>query len=135
MLRGDETVLDAGCGTGRLTAELGELLPRGRVVAIDQSRNMLSAAREFLAPFGGRVELVLADAKALPFRDAFDGIFSTATFHWIKDHDRLFASLFRALRPGGWLCTQCGGAGNTARLLARVSALCATEPYAAYFAG
>jgi trans-aconitate 2-methyltransferase len=134
-LRGDETVLDAGCGTGRLTAELAELLPHGRVVAADQSLNMLGAAREFLSPFGERVQLVLAEVQALPFRNAFDGIFSTATFHWIKDHDRLFASLFRALRPGGWLCAQCGGAGNIGRLLARVSILCATPPHPAYFAG
>jgi trans-aconitate 2-methyltransferase len=134
-LRGDETVLDAGCGTGRLTADLAGLLPRGRVIAADQSINMLRAAREFLSPFGSRVELVLASVQTLPFRDAFDGIFSTATFHWVQDHDRLFASLFAALGPGGWLRAQCGGAGNLDRLLARVSRLSATPPYAASFAG
>jgi len=134
-LRGDETVLDAGCGTGLLTAELAELLPRGCVVGADQSLNMLRTARSFLSPLGTRVDLVLADIRALPFRDAFDGIFSTATFHWVKDHAELFAVLFQTLRPGGWLCAQCGGSGNLDRLLARVSALSATPPYAACFAG
>jgi trans-aconitate 2-methyltransferase len=133
-LRGDEVVLDAGCGTGRLTAELLESLPRGRVVGIDLSQNMLSSAREHLADFGSRVILVACDFLHLPFANAFDGIVSTAAFHWVLDHDRLFANLHRALVSGGWLEAQCGGGSNIERLRRRADALAASPEYAAYFA-
>src|SRR5437588_4192796 len=86
-LRGDETVLDAGCGTGRLTAELLERLPRGRVIAMDRSANMVRAARDYLGSrFGDRVTVVEADLAALDMDQAVDAIFSTSTFHWVKDH-------------------------------------------------
>jgi trans-aconitate 2-methyltransferase len=110
QLRGDETVLDAGCGTGRLTRDLLEALPRGRVVALDVSQNMIDAARGHLAPdFGKRVEFVCCDLLAMPFHERFDGIFSTASFHWVRDHAALFRGLYAALRPGGWLVAQCSG--------------------------
>jgi trans-aconitate 2-methyltransferase len=135
-LRGDELLMDAGCGTGRLTAQLLQSLPRGRVVGVDVSQNMLAAAQDYLAPdFGGKFLLVAADLQDLPFERAFDGIFSTAAFHWVLDHDRLFRSLFRALRPGGWLQAQCGGGQNLARLRRRIDALAATAKYDQYFDG
>jgi trans-aconitate 2-methyltransferase len=128
--------MDAGCGTGRLTAELLQSLPRGRVVGVDLSRNMLAGARAYLArDFEGKFSLVVADLQNLPFERVFDGIFSTAAFHWVLDHDRLFRSLFRALRPGGWLRAQCGGGSNLARLRQRIGELSATKKYARYFAG
>jgi trans-aconitate 2-methyltransferase len=132
-VRGDETVLDAGCGTGKLTRELLLLLPRGRVVALDLSRNMLSAARENLVPeFAGRAEFVAADLQHLPFQDVFQGIFSTAAFHWVPDHIRLYRSLYGALLPGGWLVAQCGGAGNLNRLFQRLAHLTQSSPFAQY---
>jgi trans-aconitate methyltransferase len=135
-LRGDERLLDAGCGTGRLTRDLLEALPRGQVVALDVSQNMLDAARAYLEPgFAGRVEFLCCDLLELSFADEFDGIFSTASFHWVLDHDRLFRNLYRALRPGGWLIAQCGGGSNLARLLTRVQALMESPAYAEYFAG
>ncbi len=73
--------------------------------------------------------------KIFPSKECFDGIFSTAAFHWVLDHGRLFRSLFRALRPGGWLHAQCGGGPNLARLRKRVDELAATAKYAPYFAG
>jgi ubiquinone/menaquinone biosynthesis C-methylase UbiE len=134
-LRGDEHVMDAGCGTGRLTRDLLEALPRGQVTAVDVSENMLRNARQHLTPeFGERVHFVQADLQHLQFDRAFDGIFSTASFHWIKDHDQLFAGLFRALKPGGWLCAQCGGEKNLKRLLDRVDRRIHAEPYCAWFA-
>jgi trans-aconitate 2-methyltransferase len=133
-LRGDEHVLDAGCGTGRLTRELLEALPRGRVTGLDRSENMLRTAEQHLAPeFGSRVRFVHADLQHLDLEPAYDVIFSTASFHWIKDHDQLFAGLFRGLRPGGSLHAQCGGHGNIAGFLARAHALLASGPYAVYF--
>jgi len=129
-LRGDECVLDAGCGTGKLTRLLLQNLPRGRVVGLDVSRNMVMHARRDLQPeFGDRARFVAADLLALPFRDAFDGIFSTASFHWVLDHDALFHNLFVALRPGGWLHAQCGGGPNLARLRERVRTLSQTVEF------
>ena len=88
-LRGDERVMDAGCGTGRVTAELLKLFPRGRVVGVDLSANMLEQARSFLAPqFGERMEFVNASLEALPFEAEFEGVFSTAVFHWMKRRRR-----------------------------------------------
>ena len=126
-LRGDETILDAGCGTGRLTRDLLEALPRGRVVALDVSQNMIDAARAYLTPdFDDRLEFVACDLLHMQFEAKFDGIFSTASFHWVRDHDALFERLYRALRPGGWLCAQCGGTGNLDCFLGRVQVLMAT---------
>jgi trans-aconitate 2-methyltransferase len=117
-LDGDETVLDAGCGTGRVTELLIERLPTGRVVALDQSSAMLEEAGRRLARFGDRVDYVHADlGKPLPLDGPVDAILSTATFHWVPDHDALFANLGAVLRPGGPLVAQCGGFGNIARFL------------------
>ncbi|HEY2956343.1 MAG TPA: methyltransferase domain-containing protein [Candidatus Eisenbacteria bacterium] len=135
-LAGDETVMDAGCGTGRLTALLIERLPRGRVIAVDQSPSMLATAREFLSPrFGPRVEFLETDLLGLDLDCACDAIFSTATFHWVPDHDRLFARLFRALRPGGRIVAQCGGGENLRRLHDRARELCRAPERARFFDG
>lgn len=112
-LEGDETVLDAGCGSGRVTELLVESLPRGRVVALDGSPSMLEEARRRLERFGDRVEYLLADlGNPLQIDRPVDAILSTATFHWVRDHDALFRHLAAVLRPGGQLAAQCGGAGN-----------------------
>lgn len=133
-LEGDELVLDVGCGTGRLTQRLLTRLPRGRVVAVDQSTNMLEGARVYLADaFGRRVTFVQAEASALPCAGGADAIFSTATFHWVKDHDRLFASLYAALKPGGRIVAQCGGGANIARLHQRCHALMRRPEFAGSF--
>jgi trans-aconitate 2-methyltransferase len=116
QLAGDETVLDAGCGSGRVTRLLLERLPRGRVIAVDASPEMASRAREELRGLAVDVreadlaELVLAPGEQV------DAVFSNATFHWVPDHDALFAAIAGALRPGGWMSVQCGGAGNVAAL-------------------
>jgi trans-aconitate 2-methyltransferase len=123
-LEGTERVLDAGCGSGRVTELLAARLPRGRVVALDASPAMIEAAVTRLAPFGARVEYVVADlGQPLPLTEAVDAILSTATFHWVPDHDALFANLAAVLLPGGLLVAQCGGVGNIAsvrRVLATI---------------
>ena len=111
-LAGDETVLDAGCGSGRVTRLLCERLPEGRVIGVDGSQQMIEHAGENLAEFGDRVQLIVSDLLALELPDPVDAVFSNATFHWILDHERLFQRLFAVMRPGGVLEAQCGGKGN-----------------------
>jgi trans-aconitate methyltransferase len=133
---GDERVIDAGCGTGRLTGELMARLPRGRLVAIDRSWNMLLTARANLRPdFGRRVSFARVELPHLPFAGWADLVFSTATFHWVRDHDALFANIFRSLRPGGRLFAQCGGGPNLARAHALAQSVMQREPFARWFDG
>lgn len=121
-LNGHECVLDAGCGSGRVTAQLCARLPGGSVIALDRSAAMLMEAKRRLIPFGERVGFVLADlARPLPLRPV-DAVFSTATFHWVRDHDALFANLAAVLRRDGHLVAQCGGADNITRVYAAARA-------------
>lgn len=131
-LEGDEVVMDAGCGTGRLTAELLERLPRGRVIALDASENMLEVARRTLAPYGDRVSFVRAELGEDELPSGVDVVFSTATFHWVPDHDALFRSIRAALVVGGRLHAQCGGQGNLARAHESFLEVAARDPYAAF---
>ena len=126
-LGGDERVLDAGCGTGRVTAALVERVPRGSVVAVDGSPAMVEAAKERL---GDSAEVRVADLLQLELAEPVDAILSTATFHWIKDHDRLFQRLHDVLKPGGRLVAQCGGAGNVAALNEAAARVGDEPPYA-----
>lgn len=135
-LRGDETVLDAGCGAGRVTEDLLRRLPHGKVIALDISANMLAEARDRLAPeFGDRVTFIQADLQDFTLPEQVDAIFSTAALHWVHDHPRLFACLFNALKPGGLLVAQCGGGPNIASVLERASQLMESDQLAPYFAG
>jgi trans-aconitate 2-methyltransferase len=112
-LDGAETVLDAGCGSGRVTELIAERFPNARIVALDGSPSMIEQARRRLERFGDQVTFLLADLMhPLAVGEPVDAILSTATFHWIPDHDALFANLAGAMRPGARLVAQCGGAGN-----------------------
>lgn len=133
-VNGDERAIDAGCGSGRLTGELMERLPAGRLVAVDRSWNMLMTARANLRPvFGSRVAFAQVSLPDLPFAGWADLLFSTATFHWIKDHPALFAGIFTALRPGGRLHAQCGGGPNLRRAHELAEQVMQADPFAPYF--
>jgi trans-aconitate 2-methyltransferase len=119
-LRGDEVVLDAGCGTGDVTAALAERVPRGKVFAVDASPRMVELARERLAD---RASVWVSDLLELEVPEPVDVVFSSATFHWIGDHERLFERLHAALKPGGRLVAQCGGAGNIAAIREAIEAV------------
>jgi trans-aconitate 2-methyltransferase len=131
-LEGSETVIDAGCGSGRVTEALIARLPSGRVVGVDASASMIDAARERL---GDHAELHVADLVTFDLGIRADAILSTATFHWIADHDALFARLRAHLRDGGRLVAQCGGRGNIANVHAAAREAMASDPYAPHFAG
>ena len=131
--RAGERILDLGCGTGRLTADVHDRVPSSQVAAADRSATMVREARRHLP---AAVAVIQADAVDLPFApDAFDAVFSTATFHWVPDHPRLFAELHRVLRSGGRLVSQAGGGPNLQRLYTRASTLAGDPAYAGFFAG
>ena len=131
-LDGSETVLDAGCGTGRVTQMLIERLPRGRVIGVDGSEAMVGKVREILRPTD---EAFAADLTALELADRVDAVISSAVFHWVLDHDALFSRLHACLKPGGRLVAQCGGAGNIDRLRKTTRGVASLEPYAGHLHG
>jgi trans-aconitate 2-methyltransferase len=135
-LNGTERVLDMGCGTGRDTAALLDLLPHGQVVAVDGSLRMLDQLRKRLAGRLDRVEVVHADiTEPLPVEGYADAVISVATFHWIPDHERLFSNIAAVLRPGGRFVAECGGLGNIAAVSAAVDGVLGEQPAAWNFAG
>jgi trans-aconitate 2-methyltransferase len=133
QLRGDETVLDAGCGSGRVTALLLERLPTGRVVAVDSAPSMVEHARAALP--GDRVTVLCQSLTELSLAEQVDAAFSNAVFHWIGDHERLFERLFAALKPGGRLVAQCGGKGNIDAFRRLADEVAAAPPYAEHMEG
>ncbi len=131
-LHGDEHALDAGCGSGRVTERLLERLPGGRMLAVDGSEAMIEKARERL---GDRASYLVVDLTELEVEEPVDLVFSTATFHWILDHERLFERLRTALRPGGWLVAQCGGEGNVAQHAEAIESVASRPEFARHFGG
>jgi trans-aconitate 2-methyltransferase len=128
-LSGDERVLDAGCGSGRVTRLLAERVPNGHVIGVDASPSMIELAREALGP---DTELIVSDLLDLELDEPVDAIFSNATFHWILDHQRLFERLRATLRPGGVMEAQCGGEGNVAEWDRAIDAAAGDERFAPY---
>jgi trans-aconitate 2-methyltransferase len=130
-LNGDETVLDAGCGSGRVTELVLDRLPDGRLIGIDGSASMVAKAREKL---GDRAEVREGDLAALDLEEEVDLVYSNAVFHWIPDHRNLFRRLFAALRPDGRLVAQCGGSGNVASLTRAIAEVAAQPRFGEHFA-
>ena len=138
-LEGDEAVLDAGCGSGRVTRLLLKKLPQGRVIGVDGSPSMIEAAAEVFAG-DDRIRLLNSDLLELgpdllrrtAGVEAVDAVFSNATFHWIADHQELFARLHSVLRPGGRLVAQCGGRGNVAEWIEAIEQTSGQAPFAEY---
>jgi trans-aconitate 2-methyltransferase len=130
-LRGDEVVLDAGCGSGKVTALIAELVPRGRVYGVDVAPSMVQHAQQAL---GDRATFLCQDLVDLALPEPVDAVFSNATFHWIPNHPALFARLFEVLAPGGRLVAQCGGKGNIDAFRVLAETVSHEQPYAPYFA-
>jgi trans-aconitate 2-methyltransferase len=131
-LTGDEVVLDGGCGSGRVTALLADLVPLGRIYAVDVAPSMVAHAREAL---GDRAAVYCQDLIELTLPEPVDAIFSNATFHWIHDHDALFRALHRTLKPRGQLVAQCGGRGNIDAFRTLADQVAGEDPFAPHFAG
>lgn len=135
-LRGDETVIDAGCGSGSVTFDLLDRLPRGRIYAVDSSPDMISKITQSIEERGiTNVVPIRADLTDFELPEQVDVVFSNAVLHWIPDDDALFGCLYRATKPGGRFRAQCGGGANVARLMAATKAVEQREPFSRYFDG
>jgi trans-aconitate 2-methyltransferase len=130
QLNGDEVILDAGCGSGKITLELVRRVPHGTVYAVDAAPSMVAHAHETL---GERAIVLCQDLVDLALPETVDVVFSNATFHWIADHDALFAALHRNMKPGGRLLAQCGGRGNIDAFRRTADEIAHREPFAPYF--
>jgi trans-aconitate methyltransferase len=135
-LRGNEAVLDVGCGDGKVSAEIAASVPAGRVVGIDLSGEMIALAQ---ARFPGgdypNLHFQQEDASRLPFENEFDVVFSNATLHWLRDHRPALQSISKSLKTGGKILLQMGGKGNAAAIVAAIEELLRRPEWAPYFAG
>ena len=132
-LAGNEAVLDLGPGDGRVTAEIADLVPRGCVIGLDASRAMVAHASRHHTTIRQNLEFVLGDMQAVPFRGGFDRVYSSAALHWASDPAAVADGIARALRPGGRVVLQCGGAGNAAPMVAVLDDLTRSSAWAPYF--
>jgi trans-aconitate 2-methyltransferase len=130
-LAGDEVVLDAGCGSGKITLELARRVPDGVIYAVDAAPSMVRHTQEAL---GDRATAFCQDLVDLDLPEPVDVVFSNATFHWIPDHDALFAALHRNMKPGARLVAQCGGRGNIDALRRVADEIAFSEAFSAHFA-
>jgi len=130
-LSGDEVVLDAGCGSGKVTRLLVDMVARGRVYGVDVAPSMVEHTQ---AALGERVIAFCQDLTELTLPEPVDAVFSNATFHWIADHDRLFHSIAAAMKPGGQLVAQCGGKGNIDEFRIRADEVARLGEFAPHFA-
>ena len=112
-LRGDEHILDVGCGDGKITAEIASAVPRGFVVGIDASAEMIEFAQKAFPPGKNlNLEFRVMDARKIKFARRFDFVFSNATLHWVDNHRAFLRGAAAVLRSGGRLIVSCGGKGN-----------------------
>ncbi len=135
-LRGDETVLDAGCGSGSVTFDLLEKLPRGRIYAVDASAEMIASLQRQIDERGAaNIVPMRASLTDFTLAEPVDAVFSNAVFHWITDDDALFGCLYRATKPGGRLRAQCGGFGNQVYVFDAVDAVRRQPRFEPYLRG
>ena len=133
-IKGVESILDIGCGDGRITAYLAGLVPDGRALGVDLSPDMVGfACREYAAVPNLRFQV--ADASRLHFHDEFDLVVSFACLHWIEDHIPVLEGVQRSLVPGGRFLMQCGGKGNAEKLFYYTDRAAAKDLWKPYFSG
>jgi trans-aconitate methyltransferase len=112
-LRGDERILDLGCGDGKITAELARAVPHGAALGADASAEMIAFAQQkFPKSEFPNLRFQVCDARAIRFPDKFDLVFSNAALHWVDDHQAILRGAAEALKLGGRLGVSCGGRGN-----------------------
>ena len=133
-LRGDERVLDIGCGDGKITASIARLVPEGSALGIDSSPSMIEFARSTSpADANPNLSFAIEDASRLPYHAEFDVVFSTAALHWVRDHRPVLTGIYACLKPGSRLLIQMGGQGNAAGIISVADELIKKPRWRAYF--
>jgi trans-aconitate methyltransferase len=136
QLEGDEAVLDVGCGDGKVTAELAQTVPRGVVLGIDSSSEMIAFARGAFPPKRvPNLEFEVMDARRIRTGRRFDVVFSNAALHWVDDHPAFLSGAAQVLRPGGHLSVSCGGKGNAHDVFLALRSEMRTARWRRYFRG
>ena len=136
QLKGNESLLDIGCGDGKITAELAKYLPKGKAVGIDSSKNMIDLAeKNFPAKDHPNLSFQVMDARKLTFQNEFDRAFSNAALHWVLDQTSVLKGVQRSLKSGGKLLFQMAGKGNAKDILNIIEQLMPSEPWNQYFQG
>ena len=133
---GSERVLDIGCGDGKITASIADLVPKGSVLGIDSSKEMVRFAKERFPPqIHKNLRFGEADARNLRFDEEFDLVVSFAALHWVIDQGPVLGGIRRALKPGGRIFLQFGGRGNAAAPLGIADEMTGEERWRRYFEG
>ena len=134
QLKGDESLLDIGCGDGKVTAEIVASLPKGSVLGVDSSAEMIALAQsQYPANAFPNLHFQRQEARSLPFRDEFTVVFSNATLHWVLDHAPVLQGIHRSLKCGGKALLQMGGRGNAAQVIAVAESVIASREWRGYF--
>lgn len=135
-LRGDEALLDVGCGDGKITAEIARAVPGGFVLGADASPDFVAyARRQFPPETHPNLHFEQMDARELKSPQAFDVVFSNAALHWVDDHRAFLAGCAALMKPGGRLIISCGGKGNAAQIHAAIDQVMEDPAWAGYFDG
>lgn len=133
-LKGAENILDLGCGDGKVTAEIAQLVGNGSVVGVDNSRQMIDLAKEKYAQTQHpNLSFQVMDASNLVFENCFDVVFSNAVLHWVKNHQPVVEGLYKSLRIGGKILLRMGGKGDAAGILSVMDDLKSSNKWSPYF--
>ena len=134
QLASDESILDIGCGDGKITAEIAQTVPKGRVVGIDSSPNMINLAKHnFPQQRFSNLSFELMNAQQLVFEQEFDVSFSNAALHWIMDQKSVLAGVYKSLRSGGKTLFQMGGKGSSQPVIDIFDELKTNSKYQSFF--
>jgi trans-aconitate 2-methyltransferase len=122
-----ERILDLGCGTGHLTAEISRA--GANTLGIDSSLDMIGQARQNYP----KLKFQLADIRAFQSAEPFDAVFSNAVLHWVQDSRAAVQSIYRALKPGSRFVAEFGGKGNNAKVIAALKDAGASDPLLTFY--
>ena len=129
-LKGNEDILDLGCGNGLLTAKLAKLVPNGNVIGVDASEGMIKVAKE---KEENNLKFLLMDINQIDLNLQFDFIFSNATLHWIKNHKQLWTNIHKLLNPNGFVRFNFAADGNNSNFIKVIKETIVFEEYKKYF--
>jgi trans-aconitate methyltransferase len=134
-LKGDERVLDIGCGDGKVSAEIASRLANGRVLGVDNAPEMIALAKGTWTGRAANLEFEVGDAQALDVPPIFDVVFSNAAIHWMPDHQSVVRGVARALAPGGRVFLSMGGRGTASPVYRALTSFAHQEPWGPFLAG